>query len=344
MVLYLFLLLLSFIVHSILFIPYINLLYNFKFQRQKQKTKDALGNRTPIFDSFHKNKSGTPVGGGLLIILITVFLFILTFIGLKFMWYPITSIYTSIGEEIKIVLFVFCAFSLVGIYDDVKKTFITKKETFFGLRLRHKLILETIVSFIAAYWLYYYLHIDIINIPLIGVFHLGFWYIPFAAFVILAFANALNITDGLDGLATGLFLISLFALWVVSASIFDTTLSVFTSILIGGLIAFLYYNVYPARIFLGDVGALSFGATFAVIGLLLGKPFGLIIMGGIFVFEAFTSLSQLSWKRIFHKKLFPVSPFHLYLQFKGWPEPKITMRLWLIGLVLGIVGLMLSFI
>jgi phospho-N-acetylmuramoyl-pentapeptide-transferase len=142
----------------------------------------------------------------------------------------------------------------------------------------------------------------------------------------------------------GLFMIALFILWVVSASILDTTLLVFISILLGGLIAFLYFNIYPARIFLGDVGALAFGAVFAVIGLLLGKSFALVIMGGIFVVEVASSLLQLLSKKFLKKKLIPVSPMHLYLQYIGWEEPKIVMRLWLAGLMLGIMGLLLSFI
>ena len=103
-----------------------------------------------------------------------------------------------------------------------------------------------------------------------------------------------------------------------------------------------YFNIYPARIILGDVGALSFGATFAVIGLILGKPFTLVIIGGIFVIEAATSLLQLASKRFRHKKLFSVAPLHLYLQYIGWEEPKIVMRLWLAGMMLAVFGLWLA--
>lgn len=335
-------LLVSFLVNALLFVPYINLLYKIKFQRRKQKTKDAFGVLTPIFDKFHKKKAGVPLGGGLLVVITTLILFGLTLLLLYFFWYPFTSIYPSMKDEIKIILFTFFSFAIIGLYDDIRKTFFLDKELFFGLRLRHKLILELILSTIIASWFYFSLNIKIIHVPIIGVLNLGYFFIPFATLVIVSFANAFNITDGLDGLSTGLLMIALLAFWFISASILDTPLSVFIPLWIGGLIAFLYFNVFPARIFLGDVGALSFGATFAVIGLLLGKVFTLVIIGGIFVVEAFTSLIQLIWKKSFKKKFFVVSPLHLYLQNLGWEEPKIVLRMWLAGIVLAILGLWLS--
>lgn len=137
-------------------------------------------------------------------------------------------------------------------------------------------------------------------------------------------------------------MITLFALWFLSASILDTPLSVFIALWIGSLIAFLYFNVFPARIFMGDVGALSFGATIAVIGLLLGKIIAVAIVGGIFVVEIITSLLQLSSKRFLHKKILPVAPLHLWMQKNGWEEPKIVMRFWLAAIMLAIFGLWLA--
>ena len=160
--------------------------------------------------------------------------------------------------------------------------------------------------------------------------------------VIVFFANAFNITDGLDGLSCGMLTICLFAFWIISASVLDTTLSVFVSLWIGGLIAFLYFNVYPARILLGDVGSLSFGATLAVVGLLLGKIMALPVIGGFFVVEAISSLVQIFSKKFLKRKVFAVAPFHLWLQNKGWEEPKIVMRAWLAGLMLAIFGLWLA--
>ena len=336
------LLLSSFFINAFAFIPFIYLLYRLKFQRLRQKTKDAFERATPIFDRYHKDKVGTPVGGGLLVIIITTLLFIGVLFLLPYFWVNVTSVYTLI-DEIKILLFTFLAFALLGIYDDIKKTFIIDNQ-FFGLRLRHKLILEILLAVVVSFQLYSKLKIDIIHIPIIGVWNLGWLYIPFATFVIVAFANAFNITDGLDGLASGLLMIALFAFWVISASILDTPLSLFIAIWLGGLIAFLYFNIFPARIFLGDVGALSFGATLAVIGLILGKVFSLLIVGGVFVFEVSSSLIQLLAKRFWKKKLFPAAPLHLWFQYRDWPEPKVVMRAWLIGLIFALVGLWIAVI
>jgi phospho-N-acetylmuramoyl-pentapeptide-transferase len=343
MELYLLATLVSFLIHFLLIIPFINLLYKVKFQRARQETKDAFNKPTPIFDQFHQHKSGTPVGGGILIILLTTALFLL------FMWIftlidvPFISNYPSIFVEIKILLFTFISFGLLGMYDDINKMLFDKKKDFFGIRMRHKFILEIILSIIVAYWLYAELQIDIINIPFMGVWEIGPLYILFAAFVIVAFTNAVNITDGLDGLASGVLMISLAGFWVVASSIIDVPTSLFIAILMGGLLAFIYFNVHPARLFLGDSGALSFGATFAVVGLILGKSFALPIIGGVFVVEIGTSLLQLLSKKFLKKKIFPVAPLHLWLQMKGWEESKIVMRFWVLAILCSLFGLMIAF-
>lgn len=334
-------LILSFFVNSILFVPFINLLYKLKIQRANQEFLKEFRKKIPIFSKFHAKKAGTPVGGGILLVITTTVLFFLSLTALYYFWYPVTYVY-NLADEIKIIFFTFIFFAVIGVYDDIKKIFHDKKTAQFGLRVRHKLVLEIILALVAGFMLFNNLHIDILHIPFFGVFHIGFWYIPFAAFVIVAFTNAYNITDGLDGLAGGLLLIALALFWVISASILDTPLSLFIAILIGGLISFLYFNVYPARIFLGDVGALAFGATLAVIGLILGKNFSLLLIGGIFVLEVGSSLIQMLSKQFLGKKVFKVAPLHLYLQQRGWPEPKIVARAWLGGLILGLIGLFIG--
>lgn len=334
-------LLFSTIVNCLLFVPFINLLYTLKFQRQLQKTRDVFERPTPIFDKLHKNKAGIPVGAGLLMIFTTTLLFPGMLLLMRYLFVPITEVYQLV-LEVKILVTTFLSFGMLGLYDDLKKTFIWNRDSFFGLRLRHKLIIETVLSIIIAAWIYTDLGIEILHIPFIGVFDIGIWFIPFAAVVILAFSNAYNITDGLDGLAGGVLLIALITFLVISSSILDTPLSIFIALWLGALLAFLYFNVFPARIMLGDVGALSFGATFAVVGLILGKALALVIIGGIFVIEVASSLVQLLSKKFLHRKLMAVAPFHLWLQLKGWPEPKIVMRFWLFSIFLAIVGLWLA--
>lgn len=335
----------SFIFNFALIVPFINFLYKKKFQRAIQKTRDAFNNPTPVFDRFHKAKAGTPVGGGILIVLSTVFLFTFFMILFAFSNNTLVSNYTSILSEIKIIIFAFVGFAFLGAYDDLNKIFRWQKEQFFGLRLRHKLIFELVLAFIIAFWLNTELKINFIHIPFLGDYNISFFYILFAAFVIVAFANAVNVTDGLDGLASGVLIFALSSFWIISRSpSLDVPMSFFIAIWFGAIIAFLYFNIHPARLFLGDAGSLSFGATFAVIGLLLGKAFSLPIIGGIFVIEIGSSLIQLLGKKYLKRKIFPVAPLHLYLQLKKWEEPKIVMRFWVISLMFAVVGLMISFL
>lgn len=343
MSLYIFITLVSLGVHLILIVPFINFLYNLKLQRAKQSTKDAFNKPTPIFDKFNQHKTGTPVGGGILVVGITSILSLIFMLSYSVFDINVHSNYPSIITEVALILFTYISFAVLGLYDDLNKIFFWQKKQFFGLKMRMKLVIEIILAFIIAFFLFFGLKISIIYIPYFGVFDLSFWYILFSVFVIIAFANAVNIADGLDGLASGALLIALIAFWAIARSIIDVPISIFLAVWIGGLTAFLYFNIYPARIFLGDAGALSFGATFAVIGLLLGKSFVLPIIGGVFLIEILSSFLQLLSKRYRGKKIFKVSPFHLLLQHFGWEEPKIVMRFWVLSIVFALVGLMIAF-
>lgn len=339
--LYLGLLLFSFLVTSILVVPFINLLYKLKFQRQKQKTLDFQDNQTPIFDKFHNSKSGTPVGGGLLIIVSVLILFTILFPILKFSNIFISANY-NIAQELGIIFFTFIGFGLLGLYDDIMKFFNFKKTGFFGLKMRHKLILQLLLATIISVFIYAQMGMNFIYLPFLGAINLGLFFIPISVIIITGFANFFNITDGLDGLSCGLLMIALFAFWFLSSSSIDTPISIFLALWIGSLIAFLYFNVYPARIWLGDVGSLSFGATIAVIALLLGKVVPLLIVGSPFIIEGMSSAIQIISKKYFGRKVFPAAPIHLSLQQLGWEEPKIVTRAWLAGIILAIFGLWLG--
>ena len=341
MFLFLSLITISFAVSSITIVPFINLLYKLKFLRKNQKTRDFLGQRTPIFDKFHRQKAGTPIGGGILLLSLIIVLFAVAFLWLKFFNVYISSCF-PIAKEINILFFTLVSFGFLGFFDDLKKIFNLEEKGVFGLRLRYKFLAQWALAFVIGFFLYFNLGIGIINIPFLGTFKIGVLYIPLAAFIIVSFTNAFNITDGLDGLASGLLIICLFAFSFISFQIFDTPIIILTAVWIGALIAFLYFNIYPARIFLGDSGSLAFGATMAVIGLMLGKIIALTVIGGIFIVEITSSLLQILSKSIRKKKLFPVAPFHLWLQKQGWEEPKIVMRAWLTGLMLAIIGLWLA--
>lgn len=339
--LYLGLLLFSFLTNSILVIPFINLLYKLKFQRQKQTTLDFQNKHTTVFDKYHSQKSGTPVGGGLLIIFTVSVLFAFLFPVLKFSNIYISSNY-KIDDEILIIFFTFISFAVLGLYDDVLKFFNFEKTGFFGLKMLHKLILQILLAFSISVYLYLNLGISFVYIPFVGAVTLGWFSVPLYTIIIAGFANFFNISDGLDGLSCGLLMIALFAFWFLSNASLDTPISLFLALWLGALIAFLYFNIYPARIWLGDVGSLSFGATFALIAIILGKLVPLIIVGAPFIIEGLSSAIQIISKSYFHKKIFPAAPIHLTLQKNGWEEPKIVFRAWLAGIILAIFGLWLG--
>jgi phospho-N-acetylmuramoyl-pentapeptide-transferase len=323
----------SFFITAILLVPFIDFLYKIKLRRHKQETRDMFNKRTPLFDKFNSWKVGTPFGGGLLIILVVTIW--------SFWAYGILSVKVK-PWEIFVIFFSFISFGALGFYDDYKKLTL-KKGGFFGLRFYHKFIIQWVLALIIATVMYVQLHYSFVFIHGLGPLSIGALFIPFAAFVIVSFVNAFNITDGLDGLATGLLLICLSAFLIINKAI-DQSLGIFLSVLLGSITAFLYFNVYKARLWLGDVGSLALGAALAVTGLLTGKALALVIIGGVFVIEIASSLVQLLSKKFLGRKLLPAAPLHLYLQQKGWEEPKIVMRAWVTGFFLAIVGIFIALI
>lgn len=328
--------LLSMVITFILIIPFIDFLYKLKLRRQRQSTVDMFNKPTPVFDKFNSWKVGTPFGGGLLIIGV---------VTLVFLWsFGIFNI--SINSwELFTILFTFISFGILGLLDDVKKLVkITEKLPIFGLRFRYKFLIQWILALVPATVLYFHLGYSFLFIKGVGLADIGFLYIPFAAFVIVSFANAFNIADGLDGLASGLLIICLVSFLAISYSNVDQGLGVFIAVLMGSVAAFLYFNIYRARLWLGDVGSMSLGASLAIIGLLTGKTSAIVVIGGVFVLEIGSSLIQILGKKFLKRKIFPVAPFHLLLLKRGWEEPKIVMRSWLLGVFFAILGLYLAFI
>lgn len=328
---------LSLFITAILIVPFIDFLYKIKFLRRKQKTLNLFNKPAIVFDKLSAGKVGTPVGGGLLII------FVVTILSL---WaFGLFRVEVRLWE-LFVLLFTFIAFGALGLYDDFKKMFNAdgKKNMFFGLRFKVKFILQWIIALITGFVLYQYGGYDFLNVHWFGEINFGILYIPFAAFIIVAFVNAFNVTDGLDGLSSGIYLICLSAFLVISSALLDTFLAIYIAILMGSVAAFLYFNIFPARIWLGDVGSLSLGASLAVIGLLTGRPMALALIGGFFVLEVGSSLVQILSMKFFGKKILPIAPLHLYFLKKGWVEPKIVMRAWLIAFVFAILGLYLAFI
>ncbi|KKT82144.1 MAG: hypothetical protein A2700_00545 [Candidatus Blackburnbacteria bacterium RIFCSPHIGHO2_01_FULL_44_64] len=339
------LILFSFLITGVLVIPFINLLYSLKLTRRVEAPKKG---KIPLFDRLHDGKAGTPVGGGILLIAAVSSLFAIVFPLVSYLGVFIETAYPP-HMELFVIFFTFISFGFLGLSDDLLKIFGKGKAgsigIWFGLSRRVKFTLQCILATILSFVIYKFLGIHILHIPLLNqVIDLGWLYVPFGAFVIVSFSNAFNITDGLDGLASGLLMICLLAFIIIASESLDTPLSVFLSLWIGALIAFLYFNVWPARIFLGDTGALSFGAMLGVMGLLTGSIVALVIIGGLFVLEVASSAVQILGWKILKRPILPLAPLHHALLAIGWEEPKIVIRAWLAGLVLAILGLWLAFI
>lgn len=339
------LLLFSFLITSVLVVPFIDFLYKFKLTRRKEAPKKG---KVPLFDKLHDIKAGTPVGGGILLIILVSILFAFLFPFASRMGIFIRSSF-DFSTEIFLIFFTFLSFGLLGLSDDLVKIFGKGRKgqrplgLNYGLTRTQKFIVQWVLAGIVAFVLYSELGIQILHIPFVDVtLNLGIWYIPFAAIVLVAFSNAYNITDGLDGLATGLLTICLLAFLVITANILDAPLSLFITIWVGALMAFLYFNIWPARIFMGDSGALSFGATLGLIGLITGSIVALVIIGGLFVVELLSSAIQILGWKLLDRPIFPLAPIHHTFLARGWEEPKIVMRAWVAGIMLAIFGLWLS--
>lgn len=326
------LLLLSFAVTSFFMVPFIDFLFFLKRKYEKVKIQKSNIPLSAAYIKLAKEDEGTPQGGGILLIIVIAILAVAY------------SFFVEIQDilALKILLLTLISFGALGLVDDIQWILTKRKGLFLGLGEKYMFAVQLVLATFISLMLYYGVGLNNIYISLFGNLLIGAWYIPLSIFVIMSFSNAYNISDGLDGLSTGLLTICLFALLALSVSSLDLTLASFIGIWLGSLFAFLYFNVYPARIYLGNAGALAFGATLAVVGLLTGKILALAIIGGVYVVIASSSAIQMFSKRVFGKKVFPIAPIHLYFKYIGWEEPKIVIRFWLAGAVLALFGLWLS--
>lgn len=326
-------LLFSFLITSVAAVPFINLLYKLKFQRQKEKKEDFQGNTNSVVNRLHAWKAGTPNAGGILIILVTILLSSFFYVFTKY----------HLNWTARVLYLTLVSFGMLGFYDDIHKFFGYKKGTY-GLRIRYKFLLQWSLALSIGWLLYNKMFMDTIHIPFLGFFNLGPYFMAYAAIVIIATSNAVNITDGLDGLVTGLTIIALAAFWYLSSRSSLGDIDLFIAVMIGSLLAFLYFNIFPARVWLGDTGALALGAMLAVISLMINQSFILMLIGGVFVVETLSSFIQIISKSLRGKKVFLAAPLHHHFEALGWDETKVTMRFWLAGAVFAYLGLFISLI
>ena len=314
----------------------------YKYRLYKLARDDG---KTPIFSALHKKKQGTPTMGGVLIWGTVGFLAVAILFLTK--WLGPESIFSDFNfltrKQTLLPLGILLFAAIIGLIDDaiaVSKIGGRGK----GLRMRHRLIIFTIIAAIGAYWFYFKLDWDLLHIPFVGDFNIGLWYIPIFLFAIIATAFSTNQTDGLDGLAGGILLVAFSSYAVISYSQGRLELATFCGAIVGALLAFLWFNIYPARFFMGDTGSMSLGITLGVIAMLTNSLFFLPFIGFILVIESGSTIIQMVSKKVRDKKVFLSAPIHHHFEAKGWPETKVTMRFWIIAGVVAVIGLILFFI
>jgi phospho-N-acetylmuramoyl-pentapeptide-transferase len=299
--------------------------------------------QTPVFSRLHAHKSGTPTMGGVLV-WVTVFLFSIFFFYLSILapWELFEKLNFLTRQETLLPLGALLATALVGLFDDwldVKGRGIMGGG---GLKVSHRLIIYTIIALVGAYWFYFKLDWDIFHIPFYGNIELGWIYILVFVFVIVATSFSVNETDGLDGLAGGVLLTSFAAYGAICFMLGKYDLAVFCAVIVGALLAFLWFNINPARFYMGDTGAMSLGVTLGIIAMLTNTVLFLPVIGFIFVIESVSVVAQVLSKKLRQgKKIFRSAPIHHHFEALGWPEPKIVMRFWVIAGVTAVIGIIL---
>ncbi len=286
----------------------------------------------------HMAKQGTPTMGGCLILPAIIFSTLL--------WVDLKNIY------VWLVLFVAIAFGLIGFADDYLK--VVKKNSK-GLTASAKMLFQITASLITALVLYYYPEYDShLNLPFFKhiQLNLGWGYIPLMIFIIVGSSNAVNLTDGLDGLAISPIIVA-FGSYLVFSYIAGHIkiagylqipyvsgageLSAFCGAVAGAGLGFLWYNAYPAEIFMGDVGSLSLGAILGTVAIITKQEIILILVGGLFVFEALSVIFQVAYFKFTRgQRIFRMAPIHHHFELKGWPEPKVIVRFWIIAIILAL--------
>lgn len=330
---------LAFVVAMLGTLPLAHALFKYRF------AKSIRTSGAPIFTSLHKKKEGTPTGGGVIVWATTA---VLAFGLLALATITDLPIFKKLSflsrSETLLPLGALVASAVVGIVDDYWDV---RRLSLFGggLRMRHRLFLYTAIAAFGAWWFYWKLGWDRIHVPALGDYTIGLWYVPLFILVVVSTAFSVNEADGLDGLAGGILLFCFGAFAAIAFSKGLTDLAAFCVVLIGALLAFLWFNVYPARFFMGDTGSMSLGVTLGIIAMLTNSALVLPIIALPLVVESLSVIVQMASKKFFGRKVFLSTPIHHHFEALGWPETKVTMRFWIIaavsaafGTILGILG------
>lgn len=301
--------------------------YRYKFWK-RQRTESTTGEVLKIFTKLHaaKFKRNIPTMAGMVFVLaITVVTFFFNLDRAE-TWLPLAALAGG---------------ALVGLIDDIINIRGGGKGVA-GLRSQLKFLMIAAIGVGLGWFFFAKLGIDTVHVPFIGDWNLGWFIIPLFAFVVVATGNAVNISDGLDGLAGGLAAMAFGGFGIIAILQGNTLLAGFCFTVVGALLSYLWFNIYPARFFMGDVGSFALGTSLGVVAMLTNSLFILPIIGIVFVFEAGSSLIQIFSKKVFKRKIFISAPVHHHLEAKGWPETKVTMRFWVIAAVASFIGVVIA--
>ncbi|EKE15760.1 MAG: hypothetical protein ACD_11C00107G0013 [uncultured bacterium] len=342
--------LLGFVLAFLLTPIWTNILYKYKIGI-KIKTNDVTGEKLTYVSSLHAQKAGTPTMGGF-IIWFSVFVlalfshYVFPYLAKVFNTDFIARLDFFSKSQVWLPLATLVAAGLLGLLDDVMSVRGWGKNKGGGMRFAMRFWWLFAIAGIGAWWFYSKLGWDKIHIPAMGNYIIGLWYVPLFIFVILFSAISSNETDGLDGLNGGVLMMAFFSFAVVAFMRNKVDLASFCAAISGATMAFLWFNIYPARFFMGDTGAISLGTTLGVVAMLTNSAIILFIIVFVYVLESSSVAIQLTSKRLFKRKVFLAAPIHHHFEAKGWPEPKIVMRAWIftsvtafLGLLIGILGM-----
>ncbi len=319
----------SFVLSMLLTPIYTSLAYKFKLWKRVRETA-MTGEKALVFHKLHaeKHKRNIPTMAGLIMVA-SIFL--------------ITVSFNLSREQTYLPLFGILGAGAVGLLDDFINIR-TTKDGVSGLRSQIKFMLIFLVAAICALYFYYKLDYQSIAVPFLGQLPIGALLIPMFIFVVVGTANAVNISDGLDGLSGGLLSIAFGTYAVIALLQGNYGIAIFCGTVGGTLLSYTWFNIYPARFFMGDVGSFALGTALGIVAMLTDTMLLLPVIGGIFVIEAGSTIVQVFSKRVFKRKVFISAPIHHHFEAKGWPETKVTMRFWVLGAVCGVVGVILAII
>lgn len=327
-----------------------NVLYKHKLGI-KIKKKSVSGEKLKYISKLHAKKAGTPTMGGAI-----VWFSVLILVYVSHYFFPLLAKWFDFNflarldflsrSQVWLPLFALVASGILGLFDDIMSVRGWGSNKGGGMRFAMRFWWLFMIAFAGAWWFYYKLGWDRFHVPAMGDFSIGLWYIPLFIFVIIFTAFSSNETDGLDGLNGGVLLMAFSSFTIITFFQNKIDLSAFCAAISGALLAFLWFNIYPARFFMGDTGAVSLGTTLGVVAMLSNSVLALFVIVFIYILESGSAAIQILSKKFFGKKVFLAAPIHHHFEAKGWPEPKIVMRAWvftmltaMIGVIVGILGM-----